>query len=109
MEPITKESDLDKALAGMNEAFVLFYASWCPFSRRFLPVFEDHVRHNKLNALRVMVDDLDSVTDKYSIEVFPTVLFFEKGKVSKRLDGAHGEGLDEGDLMGFVSVCRKGS
>jgi len=38
-------------------------------------------------------DDRESVGDKYSVDVFPTVPFFEKGAVSKRFDGRAGCGF----------------
>jgi hypothetical protein len=37
------------------------------------------------------------------VDVVPTVLVFEKGKVKKRLDGAAGIGLSEKQLLDFVS------
>jgi hypothetical protein len=37
--------------------------------------------------------------------VVPTVLVFEKGKLVKRLDGLHGVGLSEKQLMDFVKTC----
>jgi hypothetical protein len=45
------------------------------------------------------------MADSYSIEVFPTVLFFEKGAVAKRLDGARGAGLNEKQLANFIASC----
>ena len=37
--------------------------------------------------------------DNYDIEAVPTVIFFEKGKVSRRLDGRFGIGLSEKQLV----------
>jgi hypothetical protein len=45
------------------------------------------------------------VAVKYSIEVFPTVLFFEKGKLAKRLDGVYHRGLSQGQLEDFARLC----
>jgi hypothetical protein len=36
--------------------------------------------------------------------VVPTVLLFEKGKVTKRLDGARGVGLEEKQLKKLVDA-----
>ena len=41
------------------------------------------------------------MADKYSVEVIPTVLFFENGAVVKRLDGILGVGLSEKQLSEF--------
>ncbi len=37
---IDVEYGLDDILKAKDRVFVLFYASWCPFSHRFLPTFE---------------------------------------------------------------------
>ncbi len=36
------EEGLDVELKGTDRVFVLFYASWCPFSARFLPIFDKY-------------------------------------------------------------------
>jgi hypothetical protein len=40
--------------------------------------------------------------------VVPTVLYFEKGELKKRLDGLHGRGLDETQLQRFIGSCGLG-
>ncbi len=97
--------ELDKYLKENPKAAVLFYASWCPFSQRFLPIFEEQAECYKESCRRVVVDDLDELVDKYKIEVYPTVLFFENGKITKRLDGLHGIGLNEKQLVEFLNGC----
>ncbi len=37
---IETEQDLEKILQTKDTFFILFYAEWCPFSQRFLPIFE---------------------------------------------------------------------
>jgi len=98
--------DLHELLKVKDKAFVLFYASWCPFSIRFLPVFEQQSKAKEQYFIRITVDHEESLCEKYSVAVYPTVLFFEKGKVSKRLDGISGVGLDEKKLADLISVCR---
>jgi len=53
----------------------------------------------------MMIDELPHLCEKYHVEVFPTVIFFEKGKVSKRLDGIHGVGLTEQQFRDLIRVC----
>ena len=105
MSKINVEYGLDDALKSLDRVFVLFYASWCPFSQRFLPAFEQFSRGKKHSCLLVKTDDKASLCEEYSVDVVPTVLFFEKGKVAKRLDGVQGEGLSEENLTDFVSKC----
>jgi thiol-disulfide isomerase/thioredoxin len=99
------EKETEKQLESADQAFVLFYETWCPFSQRFLPVFEKFSANQTRNCLKVVADFKADLCDKYLIEVFPTVLFLEKGKVKKRLDGEPGEGLDEKKLEEFAKKC----
>ncbi len=81
-----------------DEAFVLFYATWCPFSQRFLPAFEEYARDNPQRCMSVIVDERPDLCEKYAIEYYPTVILFRKGKVHKRLDAEHGVGLTKKQL-----------
>jgi thiol-disulfide isomerase/thioredoxin len=104
--PTKKQTDLGGALKALDSAFVLFYASWCPFSQKFLPIFKEYSRENmSKNCISIKIDDREDICKKYSISVYPTVLFFEKGSVSKRLDGIAGRGLSEKMLTDFVGKC----
>jgi thioredoxin 1 len=102
---MSKESqtEFEKALRTQKKLVALFYASWCPFSRRFLPIYEKCTLNSPTPCVRVMIDDREDLCEKYSIAVFPTVLVFENGEVAKRLDGVPGEGLSEEQLKGFLT------
>jgi thioredoxin 1 len=103
MSKIDAEYDLEEVLKTKGRVFVLFYASWCPFSQRFLPIFEEYAKENPQNCLRVKTDDKAKLCEKYAVNVVPTVLLFEKGSVTKRLDGAPGAGLEEKQLKKLVN------
>jgi len=81
-----------------DEALVLFYATWCPFSQRFLPAFEEYAKGNPQACMSVIVDDRPDLCEEYAIEYYPTVLLFKKGKVHKRLDAEPGVGLTKKQL-----------
>lgn len=98
------EYDLDGTLKSKDRAVVLFYASWCPFSQRFLPIFEKYAKNETRVCIRVKTDDKPSLCEEYSVEVVPTVILFEKGRVKKRLDGAPGIGLDEEQLKDLTNA-----
>jgi thioredoxin 1 len=102
MSKIEVEYDLDESIKTKSKVFVLFYASWCPFSRSFLPIFEKYAQENPQDCLRVKTDDKAKLCKKYSVNVVPTVLIFERGNVAKRLDGTPGTGLNEKQLKNFV-------
>jgi thioredoxin 1 len=84
---VEHQQDLGEILAAKSRVIALWYASWCPFCTKFLPIFEKHAEGEGQNFLLVR-DDQESMGEKYAVEVFPTVLFVENGVVSKRLDGA---------------------
>ncbi len=48
------------------------------------------------------MDGRDSLCEEYSIEIFPTVILFEDGRVLKRLDGKPHQGLDEKQLKDLL-------
>jgi thioredoxin 1 len=98
------EEDLDEELKRKDRVFVLFYASWCPFSARFLPIFDKYSREKTRKCLRVKIDDKASLMEKYSVEVVPTVILFENGTVAKRLDGMPGAGLNEEQLKALIAT-----
>jgi thioredoxin 1 len=102
--PLKSQQELDKALKTNKNALVLFYASWCPFCSRLLPEFRKCAERSS-RVFLLVEDDQEIIADKYSINIFPTVLFFENGKVAKRLDGAAGKGLQEKQLEEFINSC----
>jgi hypothetical protein len=51
-----------------------------------------------------MIDDKEDLCEKYSIQFYPTVLLFENGKVTKRLDAKPGEGLSERQLKNLLNA-----
>ena len=87
--------DLDAALAG-RKVVALFHATWCPFCRTFVPVFRRHVGGGAYEPLEVVLDDeQDPLWTRFNIDVVPTVIFFDDGKLKDRLDGQLGVGIDE--------------
>jgi thioredoxin 1 len=101
---VDNEHELEKILTAKNRVIALCYASWCPYCARLLPIFEKRAEGEGRNFLLVR-DDQESMGDKYAVKVVPTVLFFEKGEVSKRLDGVPGVGITEKQLVDFIAVC----
>ncbi len=91
--------DFEGAVKDKTRTFVLFYASWCPHSQRFLPIFKQYAQTNPDECLAVMIDYKPEVCDKYHIDYYPTVLVFRRGVVAKRLDATPGRGLTEQQLM----------
>lgn len=102
---INTEQGLEDILKTQDDIFICFYAPWCPFSQRFLPIFEKCARDTTKQCYRMMIDELPRLCEKYQIEVYPTVLFFNGGKPVKRLDGGHGIGLSEQQFRELIRAC----
>jgi thiol-disulfide isomerase/thioredoxin len=96
-----KNDSLKKAI-NKDRACVLFYATWCSFSRRFPPSFEEYTQSKPDECLSVIIDDNPNICDEYSIEYYPTVILFKNGQLDKRLDAKPGIGLSEKQLVEFV-------
>ena len=101
---INNEHDLNEILKTKKKIIALLYASWCPFCIRFLSIFQRYAE-GKTQSFILVQDDQEIIADKYSVEVVPTILFFEDGVVVKRLDGVLGVGLSEKQLIDFINTC----
>ena len=99
-----KEGSIEDILRSKDKTYVLFYASWCPHSQRFLPIFKAYEKDNPTQCLRVMIDYKPELCDKYSIDYYPTVILFKKDKVHKRLDATPGAGLTKKQLSKFTET-----
>lgn len=98
-----KKGTINDEIGQKDKAFVLFYTTWCPFSQRFLPIFEEYAKGNPKECISVVVDDRPDVCEEYSIEYYPTVILFKKGRVYGRLDAEPGVGLDGKQLEAFTA------
>jgi thioredoxin 1 len=99
---VNNEHALKEILKVEDKVIALFYATWCPFSQRFLPIFQKHIEKEGRHFVMVQ-NDQETMVDQYSVKVYPTVLFFEKGIILKRLDGVLGVGLDEKQFIEWLS------
>ena len=105
---VSSKRDLEMQLQKNKKILALFYSSWCPFCRSFLPVFLNiSSKQSGGVLLRVKVDDYDDpLWEEYSIEAVPTVILFDRGEVRSRLDGRSGYGLGELQLKEWLEKER---
>ena len=103
MTKITTKRELQEQLRQSGKVLALFYASWCPFCRNFLPIFTKHAQHiNSAVCIRVRIDENENpLWDEYSFEAVPAVILFEKGQLVKRLDSHLGKGLNEAQFKNW--------
>ena len=104
-QDIKNQLQFQDALGASERVCALFFASWCPFSRRFLPDFDAAAQANNDHFTCVKVDDDDDLCEEYGINVYPTVIFFEKGKVLSRVDAVLGVGIDVGRFLSQAEKC----
>jgi len=103
---IKDEKEFNAVLKEKNDIFIDFYASWCPYSQRFLPLFLESAEKCPQCHMRVLADDNEELADKYKIEIYPTVTYFRNGKLSGRLDGIAHQGLNAAQLKEFIDKSR---
>jgi thiol-disulfide isomerase/thioredoxin len=108
MIEVDNKQDLNEELKKNEKVLAIFYASWCPYCVAFVPVFNKKVGNFSVGpVIHVLLDDYDNpLWDDYDIEAVPTVVFFEKGKVCRRLDGRFGVGLSEKQLVVWLDQFR---
>jgi len=102
---IRERRELAEFLKSNDRVFVLFYASWCPFSLGFLPIYEKHAAGREPLFVRMTLDGNEDLFSEHGIEVYPTVIYFRAGKAHKRLDGKHLAGLKEKQLTELIASC----
>jgi thioredoxin 1 len=97
MIKVYNRQTLDNELTKHKKVLALFYSSWCPYCVRFVPAFDKKVAGMGFESvIHVLLEDDDNpLWDDYDIPAVPTVILFEDGKVSKRLDARLGRGLSE--------------
>ena len=101
MEKLTQES-LDTFIKG-STSVVAFHAGWCPFCRKFMPVFRAFEGKAKVRFAEAQIDDDDNpLWDRFKVEVVPTMVAFEGGKQIARRDGKSGMGLSDKDIESLL-------
>jgi thiol-disulfide isomerase/thioredoxin len=108
MIKVYNQEDLDAQLKKHKTVLAVFYSSWCPYCVRFIPSFDKKVADMGFESvIHVILDDYDDpMWDEYDIPAVPTIIFFEDGKVSKRLDAQLGRGLSEGEFKTWITMFK---
>ena len=96
----------DKILADERKSIVLFYADWCPYCKKFKPMFETeehNIRKIDYNTYTVKInEDENPLWDRFNITAVPTVIVFEGDKITNRKDAKMGIGLTKNDLVSLI-------
>ena len=97
MIEVTDEADLEKQLNSNIRVLALFYASWCPFCRSFVSIFNKHGQDPcNMAYIKVKIDeDENPMWETYDLVAVPSLILFDHGQLLKRLDCELGAGLSE--------------
>lgn len=94
-----------KRLKKTGTLAVLFAAEWCPFCRRFSPIFESALRaKNVSGALADLSDFQNPLWETFDIQVVPTVMVFKDGELVYRKDAVLGQGLPNDAMVEVVPL-----
>ena len=93
-----------QVLGSSEPTVALFWATWCPFCRRYKPEFDKIAATWPWRFASVYLDDESNpLWDDYDVEVVPTLALFRGGKLVDRQDGILGYGIDRNATDAFVS------
>jgi len=105
MNKLSSQIEFDAELAKNPVVLALFYSSWCPYCKRFLPVFDETVAHlNVGTVIHVLLDDDNPLWEAYGISAVPTLIYFKDGVVKNRLDARLGLGLSVSEFEQWIKI-----
>jgi len=96
-------------LIDSRDVLAVFYASWCPFCRAFLTIFESTMmkRSNPEGALVDISDENNRLWETFKVNIVPTLVGFRDGMPIVRKDGIAGAGLGMSDLLDALRKMEK--
>jgi thioredoxin 1 len=82
-----------EVLTNNTPVLVDFSASYCPPCRALTPILENLSNEfdGKIKFGKVDTDENEEISSNYEISALPTILFFNKGKIIKKIVGFHNE------------------
>jgi thioredoxin 1 len=102
---VTDETFQSDVLEHDKPIMVDFWAEWCGPCRAVSPILDKIAEENsdKLDIVKLNVDDNPETAMKYGITSIPAMYVFEKGEVVKRVIGAKPKPALEADLAEFLA------
>ena len=97
MNYIKNEKEFDEVIK-KDKVVIDFYAEWCGPCKMLSPILDKVSKELNLDIYKVNVDEAEDVARQYGIMSIPTVMIFEKGKMTKKNVGF----MDDAELREFV-------
>ncbi len=97
MNYIKNEEEFNEVIK-KDKVVIDFYAEWCGPCKMLSPILDKVSKEMSLDTYKVNVDEVEDVARQYGIMSIPTVMIFEKGKMTKKNVGF----MDEAELREFV-------
>ena len=90
MAKIATNTSFDELLQSEKLVIVDFWATWCGPCRMLSPLLDEveAEMEDKIEVIKVNVDDADEIAMRYRIMSIPTLLFFKNGEMVDRTVGA---------------------
>ena len=90
MAKIATNTNFDELLQEEKLVIVDFWATWCGPCRMLSPLLDEVEEEmaDKIEVVKVNVDDADEVAMRFRIMSIPTLLFFKNGQMVDRSVGA---------------------
>lgn len=89
---ITSTSEFDQIVSSSGDSLIVvdFFATWCGPCKMISPLLDKFSNeYSQVKFLKVDVDQLGDIAQKYSISSMPTLVFIKNGEEVERVIGAN--------------------